>query len=323
MVRQLSHKAPYVLVSIVVALILAALSIGLTSLPLEAGGSSDTLKVDRAELDRERLRIDGEDAEPNATITVDGVVMGTAEEGGRFRVEADGFSSATCQVTVSDGITSVVVSLDRCQDQAPPAPAPPPPPPPPPSGGSLTVTRAELKDAQVRIEGEGAVVDGTIFIDGMGLGTADDQGRFRVEADDFGSASCLVTVGDGVSSVGTSLDGCTPTAPPPDVDPVKMVLTSTGVIPGASGQAELDLDFVADLGVNGLLARAEAEGLTPNVRFSMCVDGIFIDDDLNLTGKLVMDEGIESSLTSLSGLTVTIRQGIGCGGIVVLRGTAP
>ncbi len=314
MVRQLSRKAPYFLVSIVVALILAALSIGLSSLPLEAGGSSNSLTITRAELDLDRLRIEGEDAEPNATITVDGVGMGTAEDRGRFRVEADGFSSATCQVTVSDGITSVVVSLDRCQAQAPP---------PPPSGGSLTVTRAELKDAQVRIEGEGAVVDGTIFIDSVAMGAADDQGRFRVEADDFGSASCLVTVGDGVSSVGASLDGCTPTAQPPDVDPVRISLAPTGVIPGASGQADLALDFVVDLGVNGLLARAEAEGLMPNVRFSMCVNEIFIDDDLDLMGKLVMDEGIESSLTSLSGLTVTIRQGIGCGGTVVLQGTVP
>ena len=80
---------------------------------------------------------------------------------------------------------------------------------------------------------------------------------------------------------------------------------------------------MADLGVNGLLARAEARGLTRNARFSMCVDGIFIDDDLDLMGRLVMDEGIQSSLTSLSGLTVTVRQGIGCGGTVVLQGTAP
>ncbi len=95
MVRQLSRKAPYALVSIVVALILAALSIGTDGLPLEAGGSSSSLTITRAELDLDRLRIEGEDAEPNATITVDGMSMGTAEEQGRFRVEADGSSTAT------------------------------------------------------------------------------------------------------------------------------------------------------------------------------------------------------------------------------------
>ena len=36
-----------------------------------------------------------------------------------------------------------------------------------------------------------------------------------------------------------------------------------------------------------------------------------------------MDEGIESSLISLSGLTVTIRQDIGCNGTVVLQGIVP
>ena len=175
----------------------------------------------------------------------------------------------------------------------------------------------------MRIEGVGAALGGMIFVDGVGMGTADDQGRFDVKSDDFGSASCQVTVDDGASSAVASLDGCTPTAPPPDVDPVTLVLTSTGVIPGASGQADLDLDFVADLGANGLLASAEADGLTPNVSFSMCVDGMFIDSDMSITGSVVMDEGIESSLVSLSGLGVTIRQGTGCDGAVVLEATVP
>ena len=156
---------------------------------------------------------------------------------------------------------------------------------------------------------------------------ADDQGSFRVEADDFASASCQVTVDDGVNSSGASLDGCTPTAPPVQVDPVRLTLTPppTGINPGASGEAELAIGLVADLGVNGLLANAEGRGLTRNASFSMCVDGMFIDDDLSITGRVIMDEGIESSLTSLSGLSVTIRQGIDkdCRGTVVLQGTLP
>ena len=105
-----------------------------------------------------------------------------------------------------------------------------------------------------------------------------------------------------------------------------LTLTPTGVIPGASGEAELALGFVVDLGVNGLLASAQATGLTPNVSFSMCVGALFIDSDQNITGTdLTFNEGIESSLVSLSGLTVTIRQDVdeGCGGTVVLQGTVP
>ena len=114
-----------------------------------------------------------------------------------------------------------------------------------------------------------------------------------------------------------------PAPPPGVVDTVSLTLTPTGVIPGASGAAEMTLGFVADLGVNGLLASATAQGLTPNVRFSMCVGGTFIDDDMSITGTVLMDEGIESSLTSLSGLNVTIRQGIGCDGAAVLQATVP
>ena len=80
---------------------------------------------------------------------------------------------------------------------------------------------------------------------------------------------------------------------------------------------------MVDLGVNGLLASAEARGLTLNVSFSMCVDALFIDDDQSITGTVIMNAGIESSLTSLSGLTVTIRQGIECDGTVVLQATVP
>ena len=191
------------------------------------------------------------------------------------------------------------------------------------AGGDLVITRAEMNGGRARIEGQGAQPDAAISVDGVAMGDSDAQGDFRVEADGFGSASCQVTVSDGVNSAGASLDGCTPTAPAPAVDPVILTLTPTGVIPGASGKAELALGFVADLGVNGLLANAEARGLTLNVSFSMCVDATFIDDDQSITGMVVMNEGVESSLVSLSGLTVTIRQGIGCGGTVVLQATVP
>jgi len=45
--------------------------------------------------------------------------MGKADDRGRFRIETEGFSSPTCQVTVSDGVTSQVVLLDRCVPSVP------------------------------------------------------------------------------------------------------------------------------------------------------------------------------------------------------------
>ena len=97
MVRHFPVKSTFVLVSGLVWLILAALLIGPPTGPLEASGSSDTLTVTRAELNGGRLRVEGENANPGAPISVDGVTMGTADADGSFRVEADGFDSASCQ----------------------------------------------------------------------------------------------------------------------------------------------------------------------------------------------------------------------------------
>ena len=129
MVRHSPGKSICVLVSGVVGLILVALAIGLPTGPLEASGSSGTLMVTQAELDRGRLRVEGEDANQNATITVRSSASeatGESDAQGRFRVEADGFDSVSCQVTVSDGTRSQVVSLDRCDPTAAPPPNPAP-----------------------------------------------------------------------------------------------------------------------------------------------------------------------------------------------------
>jgi len=73
----------------------------------------------RAELDRGRLRIEGEGAASNAIITLDDISRDTADDRGRFRIELENFSSPSCQVTVSDGVTTQVVPLDPCD--SPPA----------------------------------------------------------------------------------------------------------------------------------------------------------------------------------------------------------
>lgn len=205
MIRRFPSKSRGVLIGGgAVGLILIALSIGLSSWPIEAGGSSDSLTITRAELDRERLRIEGENARPNASISVDGVVMGTADARGRFRVEADGFSSATCQVTVSDGVSSVDRFLSGCS-----VVAPPPPLPPPGAGFSfISVAKARLDGGRLRIEGEGARANGTIFIDGVAMATADEGGRFRVERVGFSPSSCDIRVSDGVSSAVVVFDPC-------------------------------------------------------------------------------------------------------------------
>lgn len=82
------------------------------------------VSVTRAELSGGQLRVEGSGAAPNATVTVTSPesTAGRAGDGsGSFRVEASGFSSSTCQATVSDGTSSVQVTLSGCT----PASAPP------------------------------------------------------------------------------------------------------------------------------------------------------------------------------------------------------
>jgi probable HAF family extracellular repeat protein len=88
------------------------------------------LTVTKAELNGGQLRVEGQGATPNATITIDGVAMGTAGSDGRFRIERSGFTSTTCKITVSDGTSSAQATLSGCSPAISPPPASPPPPPP-------------------------------------------------------------------------------------------------------------------------------------------------------------------------------------------------
>jgi hypothetical protein len=68
----------------------------------------------RAELNATRLRVEGGGAVPNASVSIDGTVMGQAEGAGSFRIERDPFTSSTCTITVSDGATSTSATLAGC-----------------------------------------------------------------------------------------------------------------------------------------------------------------------------------------------------------------
>lgn len=55
-------------------------------------------------------------------MTIDGVARGSAGGDGQFRIEVSGFSSPTCEVTVSDGSTSAKATLSGCTPSGPPKP---------------------------------------------------------------------------------------------------------------------------------------------------------------------------------------------------------
>ncbi len=92
---------------------------------------------------------------------------------------------------------------------------------------AITVTRAELNGTRLRVEGNGAVPNATITIDGIAMGTAGSDGSFRIERDPFTSSTCVITVSDGSSSTQTTLSNCIPSVTPTNTP----VPTST---PGAT-----------------------------------------------------------------------------------------
>ncbi len=79
------------------------------------------LSVGKGELRGNELRVEGNDAIPNAPITADGITIGSANGNGSFDLRFSPFSSPTCITQVSDGAETVAVELDRCSPSAPPS----------------------------------------------------------------------------------------------------------------------------------------------------------------------------------------------------------
>ena len=107
-------KLAAVIISAVVGMVAMGLVMGPATPLLEASGSSTT-SVDRAQLDRGRLRVEGE-TQPNAVIFIvhhrDLIAVGTANDGGSFRIEAEGATSPSC-VDGDNQVRAVIVRLPR------------------------------------------------------------------------------------------------------------------------------------------------------------------------------------------------------------------
>lgn len=126
------------------------------SLAFVAGTAAPALaaiSVTRAELSGTRLRVEGRGAVPNASISIDGTVMGRADGAGAFRIERDPFTSSTCTITVSDGSTSASATLSGCTPS-------PPPPPSGPATGSVQIVRGGTGNG--RVTSDPAGIDCTI-----------------------------------------------------------------------------------------------------------------------------------------------------------------
>ncbi|MGH9277816.1 MAG: Ig domain-containing protein [Acidimicrobiales bacterium] len=75
---------------------------------------------------------------------------------------------------------------------------------------TVTVSHAEMNGSRLRVEGR-AGANRTITVDGVGMGSSDGSGNFRVERDAFTPpADCTVDVNDGSATAANArLSGCT------------------------------------------------------------------------------------------------------------------
>src|SRR4051812_47251122 len=119
----------------------------IATLGLVASSADAAVRVTRSELNSGQLRVEGTGALPSHAITITpGPVTGTSDSSGSFRIQKSPYSSSTCQVTVSDGATSVTASLSGCTPSSttPPPPPPSPTPPPPPPASAVTFSPSSL-----------------------------------------------------------------------------------------------------------------------------------------------------------------------------------
>lgn len=105
--HSIRHQGTAGLSALALGLALAAVLV--TPLVAEAA-----ISVSRAELNGTQLRVEGTGAAPLSPISVDGMALGTSDGVGAFKLQQDPFASSTCNITVSDGISSTQATLSGC-----------------------------------------------------------------------------------------------------------------------------------------------------------------------------------------------------------------
>lgn len=141
---------------------------------------------------------------------------------------------------------------------------------------AVTITRAELSGGRLRVEGNGAAANATIVIDnGVVSGNADGSGRFRIEANNFTSASCVVTVSDGATTAQANLAGCTPTAPPTPTPSLPPTPTPTAANSAPGLLSPINNVSVTQPGILSWSAASDPGGATLGYNWQIATDGGF------------------------------------------------
>lgn len=138
-----------------------------------------------------------------------------------------------------------------------------------PASAAVTVSRAEMKSGQLRLEGV-ALANRTITVDGVALGTSDAGGQFRIERSFTPPADCTVDVDDGSATpVNARLSGCT-VASTSTPTPSTVSLSPDSVTGGGSSTGTVTLTSGAPSGGQSV-ALASSNGAVASVPASVTV----------------------------------------------------
>ena len=183
-------------------------------------GSVSAISIKKAQLSGTTLSIEGSQAVNNTAILVDNIIGGNADGGGKYRFDVSAYSSATCIVQVSDGVSSTSSAISGCT----PTSAPPPPSqnsaPVANAGTNITVQDADANGVElVTLNGaassdaDGTVVSWLWAENGLQIAS----GASTAMNFSLGTHTVDLTVTDdqGATAVDTLIISVVPLLPPP------------------------------------------------------------------------------------------------------------
>ena len=169
-----------------------------------------------------------------------------------------------------------------------------------PALAAVVISRAELSGGQLRLEGQGAIPNHAIAVNGSALGTSDGSGTFKIEVQPFSSSTCQVTVSDGTTSAQATLSGCTPSTPPPPTATPSTLPPPTPTATALSGTSPIlfsptSLNFGSQ--ANGTTSAAQTITTTNTGTATLFFNNVAESGSFNLDYTIVNDGCIGLTLT--------------------------
>jgi hypothetical protein len=205
-------------------------------------GAATGITITKAELNSSQLRVEGNGALPNHSITINpGNLTGTTDASGAFKVQVTPYSSSTCAVTVSDGATSASASLAGCAPSVQAAPAVALSPASLAYASRDTGTTSPAQSVTVSNSGSASLFFNSAAISGLDPLDFTVVGDFCSGMTLAPGASCTMSVTFSPTAAGTRTAALTFTDNAPN-SPQSVSLTGTGTTPAGTTAPGVAID---------------------------------------------------------------------------------